>query len=196
VGTSTIALLVHGSRNIVGVDIDTERIERGRTILATTPYRSSVRLLAVPDTRALPFEDGAFRFALANAVIEHIPQPRDAHLRELWRVVAPRGHLMISETPNKYVPKDIHTTGLWFNQWLPKLLAYRRALQRGRFEPHRTDWDSSGWRGAGYYEVAPQLAGAVLIPEQERLRHRLFARLGIPASILDPYPIWVFQKLR
>jgi ubiquinone/menaquinone biosynthesis C-methylase UbiE len=68
----------------------------------------------------LPFEDEEFDTVLPNAVLEHIPQPRDARIRDLWRVLKSGGVLIINETPNKYFPKETHTTGLWFNHWLPR----------------------------------------------------------------------------
>jgi SAM-dependent methyltransferase len=191
-GTSTYALFDLGASAVVGVDIDADRIAEGRRQLAKTTL--PVDLFAVPDTRQLPFANGEFAVVLANAVVEHIPQPRDQHLREVWRVVAPGGFLVVNETPNSIFPKEMHTTDLWFNHWLPKSWAYRRAVRRGRFDPSRTDWDSSGWRGAHYWEVRRNLAGAMLIPETVRLRHRIFTRLGLPASCLDPYSTWIFRK--
>jgi hypothetical protein len=113
----------------------------------------------------------------------------------VWRVLRPGGHLMLAETPNKYFPKEGHTTGLWFNHWLPREFAHRRAVRRGRFDPNRTDWESSGWRGLGYFELVKPISGYRLIPERTRHRHRLLSMLGIPPSLIDPGPIWVLQKL-
>lgn len=188
-GTSTLALLELGARAVVGVDIDADRIARGRQQVPAT-----VTLRAVEDTRCLPFPSRRFARILANAVVEHIPQPRTAHLVELWRVLAPGGYLVVNETPNSLYPRDLHTTGLWGNHWLPKSTAYRRAIRHGRFNPARTDWDSSGWRGAYYWEIARHLVGAILIPETIKPRHRVLTALGLPASMFDPYPTWVFQK--
>jgi hypothetical protein len=109
-------------------------------------------------------------------------------------VLAPGGHLMISETPNQYFPKDVHTTSLWFNHWLPRDLAHRRAVRRGRFDRSRVDWNSSGWRGLGFFELVRPIGGYRLIPEKSRLRHRILTMIGLPASLLDPGPIWILQK--
>jgi hypothetical protein len=109
-------------------------------------------------------------------------------------VLAPGGHLMISETPNQYFPKDVHTTSLWFNHWLPRGLAHRRAVRRGRFDRSRVDWNSSGWRGLGFFELVRPIGGYRLIPEKSRLRHRILTMIGLPASLLDPGPIWILQK--
>lgn len=193
-GTSAVALAHLGAAEVVGVEPNLSRIEQGRTLIARATPEAKVSLVHTPDTAALPFVDGEFVFILANGVLEHIPQPRHRYLRELWRVLSPGGHLMISETPNKYFPKEVHTTSLWFNHWLPCGLAHRRAVRRGRFSASRTDWDSSGWRGLGYFELVRPLDGYRLISERTKLRHRILSRLGIPASLIDPGPIWVFQK--
>jgi SAM-dependent methyltransferase len=193
-GTSSIALIRQGASEVVGVELNLFRVEQGRELVAKAAPAAKVSLIHTPDTAVLPFADGEFVFILANGVLEHIPQPRHPYIRELWRVLAPGGHLMISETPNKYFPKEVHTTSLWFNHWLPRRLAHQRAVRRGRFDPHRTDWDSSGWRGLGYFELVRPISGYRLVPEQTKLRHRLLARVGIPSSLIDPGPIWILQK--
>ena len=189
---SMCALHELGARSVVGVEPEQWRVDEGLETLARLGHPPT--LYCVEDTRHLPFADASFDVVLANAVFEHIPQPRDAYLREVWRVLRPGGHLIINETPNKYFPIDKHTTKLWFNHWLPSHVAKRRAYRRGRYSDNRIPWDYSGWRGMGYFEMVRPLTGCELIPETARVRHRLFARLGIPASILDPYPCWVLRK--
>lgn len=194
VGISLIALLRLGAVEVVGVEPDGARVARGKDLLARAAPDAKASLIHVPDTRKLPFPPGEFGFVLVNAVMEHIPQPRMDYIRELWRLVSPGGVLMVNETPNKYFPKEIHTTSLWFNHWLPRHVAYVRAVRRGRFDARRSDWHSSGWRGLGYFELVKPITGYRLIPERARLRHRLLALIGVPASIFDPYPTWVLQK--
>lgn len=193
-GTSTVALLDLGARRVVGVEPDRERVERGQELLKASGFGDTVELIYVADTRRMPFDDGAFPFILANAVIEHIPQPRGEFMKEIWRVLAPGGHLVINETPNKYLPLERHTTGLWFNHWLPERTAYRRAIRRGRFKPERDDWRGSGWRGLGYWEMVESLEGYDLVPERLTPKHKLLNALRLPASLLDPYPTWVLRK--
>lgn len=193
-GTSSIALIRVGASEVVGVEPNLERVKRGRKFVSGVAPAGKVALIHTPDTRVLPFGSGEFAFILANGVLEHIPQPRDPYILELWRILSPGGHLMISETPNKYFPKEIHTTSLWFNHWLPRRLAHRRAVRRGRFDPLRSDWDSSGWRGLGYFELVRPISGFRLVAEHKKVRHRLFSMIGLPASLVDPGPIWILQK--
>ncbi len=190
--TSVCALLELGASRVVGIEPDLERVELGRKLLAKLGVEDRAEILHVVDTRKLPFPDGAFSSVLGNAVLEHIPQPREAYIRELWRVLAVGGHLIVNETPNKYLPLDFHTTGLWGVPWLPKAVARRYAQLRG-FDP-REDWDHSGWRGLGHYELLAPLENYTLLPELSRPRHHRLQRLGLPSGLLDPYPTWILRR--
>lgn len=191
---SMCALLELGAASVHGVEPDEARVVRGREILRALGHDGRAVLDHVSDTARLPVAAGTYDVVLANAVLEHIPQPRQAFVREMWRVLAPGGHLIINETPNKYLPRDVHTTGLWFVPWLPRDVAQRYALWRGRFDP-AADWASSGWRGVGFYEIVAGFGSAYeYVPERSRWRHRLLTRLGLPASLVDPYPTWIFRK--
>jgi SAM-dependent methyltransferase len=191
-GPSLCALLALGAARVVGVEPDPQRVEKGEKLIALAGLTERAEIRCERDTTHLPFPDGAFPLVLANAVLEHIPQPRDAWIRELWRLTAPGGHLIVNETPNKYLPRDVHTTGLLFVPWLPARLAERYAAARGRHPGE--EWSQCGWRGIGYFELVRPLSGYELVPERTRGRHRLLHRLGLPASLLDPYPTWVFRR--
>ncbi len=194
-GLSISALLFNGARSVIGIEPDKERVSIGDSMLKKAGLGGRATLIHVNETEVLPFEDEQFTFVLANGVLEHIPEPRNKYLCEMWRLVSPGGHLMINETPNKYFPKEIHTTNLWFNHWLPEPLAYKRAIRLKRFARKRKDWNSSGWRGLGYFEIVSAITKQRLVPERSRLRHRIFHAVGIPPSIVDPYPTWIFQKI-
>lgn len=193
-GLSMSALLFNGASSVIGIEPDKERVTIGDQMLQKAGLGGRARLIHVNETEVLPFNDEQFSFVLANAILEHIPEPRNKYLREMWRLISPGGHLMINETPNKYFPKEIHTTNLWFNHWLPEALAYKRAIRLKRFSQNRKDWNSSGWRGLGYFEIVGTITNQRLVPEHSRLRHRVFHVFGIPSSIVDPYPTWIFQK--
>lgn len=193
-GLSISALLFNGAKSVIGIEPDEERVKLGGSILQRAGLGYRANLIHVADTLSLPFEDNRFGFVLANGVLEHIPIPRKMYLREMWRLVSSGGFLMINETPNRYFPKEVHTTNLWFNQWFPESMAYHRAIYHKRFTQDKESWKSSGWRGLGYFEIARAISGYQLVPEQSRLRHRILSTIGIPSSILDPYPTWVFRK--
>lgn len=196
-GLSMAALLTLGASHVTGVEPDAERVRTGLRLLSVLQMESRSHLIHVSDTGQLPLADGGFEFVLVNAVLEHIPQPRDRFIRELWRCVAQGGYLFVNETPNKYLPVDFHTTGgLWWVPWLPRETARGYAIWRGRWSADR-NWNTSGWRGLGYCELTRALGdGYKLVPDLTRVRHRLLHRLGLPAGLMDPYPLWIFQKIR
>lgn len=189
-GLSAVALIEYGARQVIGVEPEEWRVAKGQELLRGAGYADQVSLIHVEDTRTLPFQSGSFDLVLCNAVLEHVPQPRDAHIREMWRLLRAGGTLFINETPNKYLPWDFHTTRLWWVPWLPSRLARRYAIWRGRYQTDR-DWEHSGWRGVGHYELLRAIPGGYSAEwEMSRLRHRILARLGLPSSLLDPYPVF------
>ena len=194
-GLSAHALLQLGARRVIGVEPDEDRVRKGEELLRTGGYGEQATIFHNPDTRQLGLDSGSVEVVIANAVLEHIPRPRTAHIRELWRVLAPGGHLIINETPNRYVPIDYHTTdGLWFVPWLPSGLARRYAVWRQRF-PADADWETSGWSGLGFWELAAGFDSPYeFLGEQTRLRHRILSWLKLPSSLLDPYPLLIFRK--
>jgi SAM-dependent methyltransferase len=191
---SMLALREIGIEDVDGVEVQGSRVTLGRLMLREAGADPN-RLLHVPETQYLPYPSATFDTVLANAVLEHIPQPRAPYLKELWRVLKPGGHLIVTETPNPYLPFDYHTTHLWWVPWLPSRLARWYAIWRGRFRPDKA-WAFSGWRGLGYYELVGALPRRSfdVVHEQSRLRHRLLRRLHLPASLLDPYPVWIVRK--
>jgi SAM-dependent methyltransferase len=175
------------------------------------------------DTQHLPYPDGAFDLVLAVGVIEHLPgADRHRYVDEYYRVLAPRGHIAILDTPNRAFPLETHTVGLPGVQWLPPRLAYRYArafrgcvFGRTPFE----EFERGAWRNASYRECLPSRGAAGLIDVTEeagygwpffrdtarsRLRRTvlpLFAlscallrRLGHPPSRALPYFNLVFRK--
>ncbi len=102
--------------------------------------------------------------------------------------------MIVNETPNKYLPWDYHTTKLPLINWLPSELAHAIAVKLGRFRAS-ADWDSSGWRGMGYYEFVNALTPPFTIHhEQTRSRHTLLQALGLPSGLFDPYPLYIVEK--
>ena len=101
-GLSAAVLVELGAAEVVGVEPDLKRVANGKEILQKLGYSDKVTLHHITDTANLPFDDGSMEVCIGNAVLEHIPQPRAAYVRELWRVLSPGGILFVNETPNKY----------------------------------------------------------------------------------------------
>jgi SAM-dependent methyltransferase len=99
-GTSNGAHLLQAAphcRSIIGVDYDVAQLRiAGRGIRERGV--GNARIFAWDLTRRLPFADGAFDTVLFLDVIEHLV-PRVAVLREIHRVLADDGQLLVS-APN------------------------------------------------------------------------------------------------
>jgi len=89
------ALLASRADQVVGVDVDGEVIE-----YCSRRYRKpNLTFQEVAPNYSLPFQDGVFDVVVSFQVIEHIREV-PAYLRELKRVLASRGVLLIT-TPNR-----------------------------------------------------------------------------------------------
>lgn len=81
----------------------------------------------------LPFADGSFDVVALIGVLEHMhPAERLCCAREIERVLAPTGRVVVDDTPNRWHPFDCHTTRLWFVGAMPVAWARRWAVLRGR----------------------------------------------------------------
>ena len=94
--------------------------------------------------QALPFADGSFPTVVSNCVLEHIP-PLDETLREILRVLAPGGKLIIT------VPSDKFAGSLFWSRSLSTLgfpsagEAYGRWFNR--ISLHFHTYNRDGWQG-------------------------------------------------
>ena len=120
-----------------------------------------VALLGNDETRRLPYAGGAFDLVVVTGVIEHLPvRNRRAQVDEYYRVLAPGGHIVILDTPNRLFPFETHSIGLPLVQWLPPGLAYRyaRLCRPRRFRDVSIAGftrDGTGWRNATLRDCLP-----------------------------------------
>lgn len=101
-GRYTKYLLKHAGPDavITTFDLSAAMLKRARSRL-----RSDRVTHAVADLTRLPYGDGAFDAAVCGWVLEHLPDPKSG-LRELARVLAPGGKLLLMCTENTF-------TGRW-----------------------------------------------------------------------------------
>lgn len=62
---------------------------------------SGLDFVPLTDPVKLPFEDASFNCVIGAGVLEHVPMDYES-LRELHRVMKPRGTLIITQLPNRY----------------------------------------------------------------------------------------------
>lgn len=155
-GSSMVALVRAGCV-VTGIDPDEFSCELARRRLSE--HRLEAEVLLVPDTSSLPFESGSFDLVLANGVFEHIRiRERKTYFDEAWRVLRTGGILYLAETPNRLIPFDFHTTGLFLLPWLPAGAAKKYARFRGRIA-EAMDIELSGYRGMTWRELKGFLRG-------------------------------------
>ena len=142
-------------------DVDPDFVEMARAKVEDLRLSKVRRLLDLTDdeTTRLPFPDGSFGLVLAIGVVEHLaPAGRSRHVNEWWRVVAPGGHLVVLDTPNRAFPLETHSVGLPGIQWLPPRIAFAYArLARAQFRSVSFEqFDRHGaWRNAWLRECLP-----------------------------------------
>jgi hypothetical protein len=86
---------------------------------------SNVRFLASPCPTALPEDLPNFDFITLSAVYEHLlPHEREEVMPRIWAALSPGGVIFINQTPHRYFPIELHSTGLPFINYLPDRLAH------------------------------------------------------------------------
>ncbi|MFA5181040.1 MAG: ubiquinone/menaquinone biosynthesis methyltransferase [Syntrophales bacterium] len=124
-GTADLAMeaaIAYPAINVVALDFVQEMIVRGQRKIEKQGLSKRIRLLQA-DALALPVADGAFDVASIAFGIRNIPE-RLKTLKEMTRVVAPGGQVMVLEMHlpgNKYVRKVYRS---YLNHFLPRIAGY------------------------------------------------------------------------
>lgn len=151
VGASAILFAGLGAR-VCATDIAADWVTLAR-LNAARHGVDGIDFLHVPDSRRLPFADGQFQLIACNSVLEYVAaSEQGAVQRELDRVLAPGGAILLTGTSNRLWPREAHT-GRWFINYLPRAFdrLWGKPLQRGLwpwtarhgFGPHYRNLDSA-----------------------------------------------------
>jgi len=171
-GATTVNLAARGA-TVVAFDIDPRGVEICRYRVEEHGLADRVeRFVRADSIDAVAEELGRFDVVLMNGVIEHVPASipglRGRVLRSAFERVRPGGFLYISDTPNRLIPYDSHTTGLWGIPWTRpgSARAHRRAIVKGRYAPAPSvsegplGLEEEGAWGATYWEIRRHLDAA------------------------------------
>jgi SAM-dependent methyltransferase len=164
---------------LVGVELDPRLVELARR-RARHLGLGSLQVLQSPSPETLPPDLGGFDYIMFNAVFEHLlPNERRRLLPLVWRHLRPGGILFLNQTPHRYWPVEMHTSGLPLINYLPDSLALEFARRYGkRIAPTET-WRSllrRGIRGATVPEIMEILGGqrcAELLAPQAHVGDRI-----------------------
>ena len=181
-----LARMLPGSTEFVGVELIPEYVELARQRARWYGVDNRATFLLSPDPNSLPYGIGSFDYILLSAVFEHLlPAERRSLLPSLWEHLKPGGILFLDQTPFRWFPIEMHTTGLPLLNYLPDsvaLWAARRFSRRVRRDEKWSDLLRRGIRGA--------TAGEVLGSLNEK---GLEAELLNPSrqGVRDPIDLWV-----
>jgi 2-polyprenyl-3-methyl-5-hydroxy-6-metoxy-1,4-benzoquinol methylase len=169
---------------VIGVELGPEKVEIASRV-GSFRKLSNVRFLCSPAGDRLPDGIGQFDFVMLSAVYEHLlPNERRTVMPLLWSVLRPGGAILINQTPYRYFPYEHHSTGIWFVNYMPDVLAHfvaRHFSRRNAAINRSRDWNThlrGGLRGGTEWELIRNLTrgntseARILQPGQNGLRDR------------------------
>lgn len=118
-GHDGLELLRSGYR-LIETDVAPGELSEARRLQCGAGHGDCAAHLLV-DAQKLPFADGTFDGALMVAALHHLPDPAKA-LREVRRVLAPGGVLVLGTEPNTWQHKTIFPLGKLFLKLVYRLL--------------------------------------------------------------------------
>ncbi len=134
--------------NIVGVELVPEFVELAQHRARFYGVESRVGFQVTPDSHSLPPEIGEFDYIMLSAVFEHLlPSERHGMLALLWPHLKPGGVMFLDQTPYRWFPIDLHTTGLPLINYLPDRLALHYARRFSRRVRSDSSWSELLRRG-------------------------------------------------
>jgi 2-polyprenyl-3-methyl-5-hydroxy-6-metoxy-1,4-benzoquinol methylase len=148
---------------IVGIELNANLLRVASARMAHHGIQN-VRFASSPSGTRLPENLGSFDFIVFSAVYEHLlPQERDELMPLVWSSLRPGGVLFINQTPHRYFPIDLHSSGLPIVNYLPDRLAHWAVVRFAkRGELNRSPvWEEhlrGGVRGATEAEILMKLS--------------------------------------
>jgi 2-polyprenyl-3-methyl-5-hydroxy-6-metoxy-1,4-benzoquinol methylase len=184
---------------IVGVELEEKLLHIARQ-RARHFGRSQLRFLRSPSAETLPPDLGLFDFIMFSAVFEHLlPHERPVLLRKAWEHLKPGGTLFLNQTPYRYSPVEIHTTGgMPFLNYLSDRLTLAFLRRFSSLVSPDEDWTAllrRGIRGATVPEILRILGGPSCATLLEPLP-RVGDRIDLWYSTLSPNHAFVKRGIR
>jgi SAM-dependent methyltransferase len=153
--TMVLARMLQGAE-IVGVELRDEYVELARHRARFYGF-DNVHFFLSPSGDRLPDDLGEFDFIVFSAVFEHLlPAERPALLAQIWNILRTGGVLFVSQTPQRWLPVEYHTTGLPLLNYVPDQLAWRLGRRLSTRVASDASWETmlrDGVRGGTEREV-------------------------------------------
>jgi SAM-dependent methyltransferase len=200
-GASAIVLAALGAE-VTAIDVDESYVELARLNAERYGFADRIRVLHVPDTSRMPFPEAAFDVISCNSVLEYVPpEVLPAVQRDIDRVLAPGGTLIILGTSNRLWPLEAHS-----NRWMVSYVPRRwQRLVVGQRVESCTPWElRAGF--PGYADLGLQDGGRLLLELKARMgaagrrlailraANRLLVPLGAHVGFVSPTVTLLLQK--
>ncbi|XXX79480.1 class I SAM-dependent methyltransferase [Sorangium sp. So ce134] len=200
-GGTAIVLATLGA-DVTAIDVDPSYVELTQLNVERHGMSDRVRVLHVPDTTSLPFGNAEFELVSCNSVLEYVPPERlPAVQREIDRVLAPWGFIVILGTSNRLWPIELHSRRPLMN-YVPRSL---RPLFPGQSLYSVFPWQLR--RGFGdYADISQQDRGRLIVDLKAKMgmsgprllafsaANRLLGPLGMHVGFVSPTITMVLQK--
>jgi predicted O-methyltransferase YrrM len=155
--TMVLARLLSPNAQIVGVELVPEFVELARARSRHYGVDDRVEYVLSPDSDSLPDGIGRFDFIVLSAVFEHLlPDERAGLIPLLWSHLETGGILFLDQTPHRWFPIEMHTTGLPMINYMPWRIAREYARRFSRRVRPDEPWEMllrRGLRGSTAGEV-------------------------------------------
>ena len=155
--TMVLARLLPTAAEIVGAELVPEYVELARHRARFYGVDDRVNFHLSADPNSLPAGIGQFDYIVFSAVYEHLlPDERQMLLPLLWRHLRPDGVIFLDQTPYRWSPIEMHTTGLPLINYLPDrltLVCARRFSKRVRPDISWPELLRKGIRGGSTREI-------------------------------------------
>lgn len=161
-GASSMVLArMFPANEIVGVELVPEYVKLARHRAKFYGVDDRVKFHLSPEPNSLPAGIGEFDYIIFSAVYEHLlPTERRALLPLLWSYLRPGGVIFLDQTPYRWFPIEMHTTGLPLINYLPDRLALacaRRFSKRVRSDESWPELLRKGIHGSTAQEIVGTL---------------------------------------
>lgn len=200
-GGTAIVLAALGAE-VTALDVDLQYVELTQLNAERYGLQGQLRALHVPDTTRLPFEDASFDIISCNSVLEYVPRDILGTVqREIDRVLAPGGSVVILGTSNRLWPREMHS-GRWLMNYVPTSL---RSLFPGKPIESVSPWRlRSGF--PGYTDLTLEDDGRLMVELKARMgtsglrrraleaANRLLAPLRMHVGFVSPSITLVLRK--